>query len=507
MSASNLVDYAFPWVYAENLDQDSAEIPLNSAIPFIFDDTSALDKPKLLGYVEHIELKFIQPRKKNLEAIFMNLFFSRHLQFTSIYLQNKNIFNTRSIGELLLHNFHSYSFLYSLISRDSKKLGLFLGFGGLFKLYDFSVNKNNSVTCPICDEVLVANFLVSFKQVFLSEKHHDELNDLELSDSDGLAKLRDAKIYYANMVVKNGLSYEIDLGMKFDSTLIPGRRHYSSLNLNGSGHILVHDLRQKNIESGFLMSSKNSQNWYHFLIEDLPKLAYCSNLDADIPLLISATTPKNGVELLKLLSNREILIISPDRIIEVDQLYLPKKTSWISDQSPKDSNFENTNFWLDREAISYIRDHLSELNTVYKCEPSLKIFVGRQNQVSRNIVNYNHVESFLIDKGFISLNLNELSVKEAINFFAQSKLSIISGGAECANLLFMQRGTTAVVTYPDTSYNFPLYRSLCEILGIKYMVTYGSAKIKKGQGILEKANSSYILKVKKLKYLLENVSS
>lgn len=499
VNVSELKKLGIPWVHVNKYGTNTESVPLRSTTLFsIYAPELRSNKSEPLGYVENIKIEFIPNKKINFNVILFNLLFTDYLDYTLYFLRNKNIFQFLDLGALLFHNFHKYSFHYLLFSKDPKKFAFYLGSSSLFHLYVSAKLHNRNFECPRCGEVLEANFIMNYKQHFIEPFADVKDASNYCYKSENIIKLSNAQIYYANIVLKKNINYELDVGMKFSHPFISGRWQYSTQDSDKNGIIFTIKKESSYINSGILLSSKNTQNWYHFLIEDLPKIEYFQDFDPSIPFLISSLTPPNGKALLKLLTNRHIIEIDVASTFEVENLYLPTKASWISDTFPKNLDFSGIDFWLDSHAIKSLHTRVKNLDFSNSPMQSEKIFAGRNSGNYRRILNFNSMKKFLIKKDFNFINLSNLHIKEVIPTVSNSSLIIFSGGAECANMLFMREGSNVVVIYPNTIKNYPVYHRLAELLGINYIPFYADAKVSNRSAVEVKANANYRVNLKKL---------
>ena len=115
-------------------------------------------------------------------------------------------------------------------------------------------------------------------------------------------------------------------------------------------------------------------------------------------------------------------------------------------------------------------------NKVESIDRVKRIYVSRQNASSRRIINYDHLEAFLENFGFETINLESLSVLEQAALFSKAEIIIAPHGAGLTNLIFCSPGTKVIEIFakdyipPDyqviSSYYFlEYYYLICE--GVK----------------------------------------
>ena len=68
------------------------------------------------------------------------------------------------------------------------------------------------------------------------------------------------------------------------------------------------------IPEGILLGGRNDANWFHWLIEYLPRLIQAAGqIDESVPVLISEKVPASGVEALRSLTSRPIVVLEAAR--------------------------------------------------------------------------------------------------------------------------------------------------------------------------------------------------
>ena len=165
----------------------------------------------------------------------------------------------------------------------------------------------------------------------------------------------------------------------------------------------------KSIDEGILLSGRNDYNWYHWMIEYLPRVIEIDKeIDSRIPWVISNRVPKTGVEALKMISTRDILVCDSEKL----------------------------------------QHNLYELRSVMRKIPSgrrfpEKVFIVRES-THRNVVNQDQLVDIALDYGFCPISLDSLDFSEQLDLFSNAKVIITAGGAVMANYLFMPKESHVV---------------------------------------------------------------
>jgi len=93
--------------------------------------------------------------------------------------------------------------------------------------------------------------------------------------------------------------------------------------------------------------------------------------------------------------------------------------------------------------IKKIQDRVFSDTSFYAGNPKLKVYYFRKNR-RRVVINDDEVKIFLLDKGFICTDFDDLSYLEAWRLMANTKLFIGIHGGGMTNIFFMPQGGTIV---------------------------------------------------------------
>jgi capsular polysaccharide biosynthesis protein len=96
---------------------------------------------------------------------------------------------------------------------------------------------------------------------------------------------------------------------------------------------------------------------------------------------------------------------------------------------------------------------------------NLRLYIARRQ--TRRVANQAELEAFLRARGFDTHNLENLSVDQQIDLFAQAEWVVAPHGAELGNLLFCRPGTKVLELAPDSGFK-PYYSYICNKLGLSH---------------------------------------
>jgi len=203
----------------------------------------------------------------------------------------------------------------------------------------------------------------------------------------------------------------------------------------------------------------NYINFGHWLLEDLPRLRayepYSVKTNRNPTLLIKNEPPSWVTDTLRLLG------FSPSQWVEwdneravVDTLVIPKLSyihSFGAEFQPSDRA------WVAEKMKSRVK-----LN---KRDGSPKrIFISRQGQDRRKIINFEEVMDLLRDYGFESVRPEELSIEEQIRLFDQAEIIIGVFGAGLTGMIFANDASLVEIKPYETNHTvYYIFANECDL--------------------------------------------
>lgn len=220
--------------------------------------------------------------------------------------------------------------------------------------------------------------------------------------------------------------------------------------------------RKQLLSEAILLSLPWHHNFYHWMIEMLPRLALverAGNL-GHLKLLVPKSSPAYVRESLELCGWADRVQWMPDGAYQATRLHIPTRLAVASDVPPA------ALYWLHRtmpQAASPTRRRL---------------YVSRADARNRFVTNEAELHPLLQKHGFETVRMSEHSVAEQVQLFRQADIVIGSHGAAFANLAFMQPGGKFIEFFESGFFN-RAYHRICSTLGIDYGFLVGA---KEGMG-------------------------
>lgn len=172
------------------------------------------------------------------------------------------------------------------------------------------------------------------------------------------------------------------------------------------------------------------QNYYHFLLEILPRLFVMKERAPALTLIINETLPSFAREYLSLFRFNDIVYLKDEEIAKVDKIYFPTHLRGLA-----------YNPAVMREMAAWLRQQLLPDDAVRGPE---RIFISRANAKYRKTVNEAEVIALLRDKGFEFFDPGNAGIREQAAFFSHARYIIGSHGAGFSNMLFSRRAELVI---------------------------------------------------------------
>lgn len=200
------------------------------------------------------------------------------------------------------------------------------------------------------------------------------------------------------------------------------------------------------IKEGVLLSSGHDNNYFHWLVECLPKLLLIDGLQQfkDVPLLIPTGLHKNLMIALDRLNinNRQLIYIERDSACRVGRLIFPSALSQIVDRYEGSPVF-NVDIVLSHKWLTKVSERLKS-NVENNKRPWRKLFLTRRKGY-RSLGNRDELELLLLQHNFEIVELEGASLDFQLELFSQAAVIVAPTGAALTNMLYCQAGTKVII--------------------------------------------------------------
>jgi len=224
------------------------------------------------------------------------------------------------------------------------------------------------------------------------------------------------------------------------------------------------------IKKCIVLSSRASDNYFHWLIEVLPKWLLIESCDEykNFPLLINAHMPKQHYQALKKLvgNSRQLIGAEQGKHYRIGKLIVPSKLSKICFDLLSGLELKKEDVCYHSAAISFLQSRFSE--RMNEKLTRRKIYLTRRSSKlqTRKLLNQNEVEIFYAHKGYEMIDMATLSFQQQIAIFQSASAIAGVSGASFSNLVFAPKDCKVTLIVPEGGDYQLIYERLANSVGI-----------------------------------------
>lgn len=203
-------------------------------------------------------------------------------------------------------------------------------------------------------------------------------------------------------------------------------------------------LYRQDVSSGFTVDEAlfigSSNNWYHFLIEILPRgLHWLEQKEKDIPIVFHKPTPTSIVRILTGVSGSHPILVADGESVLVDSLTIAIDDRFKS-QPDMLTITSGRNIFADRLVdMKLIAQWLEMTFPPGNQNFPTRIFLARGKDSLRPMSNFEQVQNYLESRGYKTIFAEKLSLEDQIGIFSNVESLIAEGGAALTGLIFAKR--------------------------------------------------------------------
>jgi hypothetical protein len=342
---------------------------------------------------------------------------------------------------------------------------------------------------------------ISSKSLVSLDIHLDANQSLDLKLENSSQKhfemIEKVEIWHQRFLVKDGKWKIIDATTDPRIEFVAGQWQFVERIAGMSDKVLIRIPRStsRSIAKGIFLCGRCDENWYHFLIDTLPRLEAFQELSLDVPILIRSDIPRTSKDLIRALVRRRIIEIDPDSVLRVDLLYFVSSRSSIFDSKPP----VNAEFLhLPTTTLKKLRERVIEGQDPETAYSGHNTFYLKRDSVLRGILNAESVEAVVRELEIDMQESNTNFFKFQVSAFQQANLVVIPGGASVANILFMKPGAKVLILKSWRNGKLNLWKSLALGLGLEYKEINGVPNYY-GLNRLRRVHSDYWIPPRKFK--------
>jgi hypothetical protein len=226
-----------------------------------------------------------------------------------------------------------------------------------------------------------------------------------------------------------------------------------------------------------VLTSRYSQNYFHWLFDTLPRLKLLQDSGVHYERIVAPCQMRYQFESLDAIGHLRDKLLDPSLLhVEATQLLVPTLPGF-SGNPPK---------W----ACQFLRESfLSPLEGKRPKGKGRKIYISRWRCGTRKVLNEPELLDSLQPMGFDSVSLEDLSFLEQVRLFADTEVVVGAHGAGLSNLVFCNPGARVVELF-SPSYIRTCYWAVANQVGLNYDYAVGksSSKNRRANGSLVHEN-------------------
>jgi capsular polysaccharide biosynthesis protein len=232
-------------------------------------------------------------------------------------------------------------------------------------------------------------------------------------------------------------------------------------------------------ERGILIANRFARNYFHFLIECLPRVIYADENNIESAPFVVSNIPKQCRDLLALFGS--FFVLEDGTLTSFKRLHLP----YLANFSP-DSPVLVPRAAYDTSYLTKARDAILDRIVLPPSGGSKILYLARKARSPRVVFNEDEIIPILRDGGAQILDPGEMSIADQIAAFRSAEIVIAPAGAAVANVLFCHQGARLIVLHQDRLVNPGYFGLLARAAGVSYCSVAGRA-------IENAVHSSYVI--------------
>jgi hypothetical protein len=394
----------------------------------------------------------------------------------------------------------SPSLLEKIISWDSSKVLLLMQLSPSF----IKVQQIESFLSRYPDLIAQYNSLERFPVVFheYSGRTLDERDDLLNPGPDVLLNV---KIWHQRFIIQDKKWIVTDVTGSPYTKFVAGHWQFLEQNKNQGGDVFIKKPSATaftKLKAAIYLMGRADENWYHLLLDTLPRYLFLKHIDLKVPVLVRSDLPKTSLQFLSKILRREVIFVRPDEVFSIDKLFLIASRSTVFDSKPP-SNLEQVKFprGIYQDLQNYI---FGELPKVRLAKYPKKFYLPRKSKY-RSLLNEIRVSNLASDLGFSVIESNVDFYRRQFYLFNQAQTVLSPGGAALANTIFMQPGSKVLLLRSWRDSDLLLWKKLAEVCDVDFDEAIGIPTYY-GRNPLSRQHSNFYLPLRRARKLLKSRS-
>jgi hypothetical protein len=209
--------------------------------------------------------------------------------------------------------------------------------------------------------------------------------------------------------------------------------------------------RKKQQGEGVLLASPWHHNFFHWMLEILPRLSLLDQAEhlRHLPLILPRSAPGFVKTSLELTGYLDRVHFMEDGVYRFEKLHLLSRLCPRVVISPRAIAWLNQNF------------------PAQEVRPRRRLYISRADASIRYVTNEAEVQSVLTEFGFETIVMSQYSLAEQVQLFREAEVVVGPHGAAFSHTAFMQEGTTFIELF-QAGHNNPCFYRIANLRNLKY---------------------------------------
>jgi len=262
----------------------------------------------------------------------------------------------------------------------------------------------------------------------------------------------------------------------------------------------------KRCPSGIYLGGNACGNYYHWMVEILPKIEFINELNElhlDYNLLVPNCLKKYPPlkDALECCSNgRKLIYLKEKSVYCADKVIYFSTPSLIPFNLKKNNRFRIDDFRIQPKSIQYVRKKIIEYYNIKPTRRTRKIFLAQTK--SKRAYNEEDTYKIFEKRGFEKIFMGNLSLHEQIKIMNEADVIAGPTGASWTNMIFCQPGTKGLCWMPEFMSDFSSFSNIANLIGINLFYIYYTGEAHSTSDV---STSAYKIDIDKLENYLSKI--
>lgn len=236
--------------------------------------------------------------------------------------------------------------------------------------------------------------------------------------------------------------------------------------------IRMRPLADETITEAVLLSGRNDANWFHWLIEYLPRLMQIDgSIGRDVPLAVSSRTPATGLAALRSVTDRPVIELDANLAHRFGVLHVIAPPVQILDTTRV--------AWSDGLSMNptpllALRRELGLSDA--PVAPGRRVFL-RRTSAHRGLLNEGELAKVALRHGLDVLDPGSMSWTEQVELFSSTSVLAGASGAVMADYLLMSPGSRILALTSEALDDFVLPAAIASIVEAEFSYVTGPGSV------------------------------